>query len=122
MLPAAAVFYFPWEIKTDLVKDGASLRTYGRLTSYQPEESKAILASHHASVQYLVTVQTTFVEPFNPIIGAQYIVLGEIEKPEDGGNRSTQRKRTRTLGEHANSTQKVPGPPHLGIEPRTFLL
>ncbi|XP_062853900.1 CST complex subunit TEN1 isoform X1 [Trichomycterus rosablanca] len=84
MLPAAAVFYFPWEIKTDLVKDGASLRTYGRLTSYQPEESKAILASHHASVQYLVTVQTTFVEPFNPIIGAQYIVLGEIEKPEDG--------------------------------------
>lgn len=53
-----------------------------RLTNYMPEESKAILTSHHASVQYQVSVQTTFVEPFNPIIGAQYIVLGEIDKSE----------------------------------------
>lgn len=53
-----------------------------RLTNYLPEESKAILTSHHASVQYHVPIQTTFVEPFDPIIGAQYIVLGEIEKPE----------------------------------------
>lgn len=51
-----------------------------RLTNYLPEESKAILTSHHASVHYQVSIQTTFVEPFDPIIGAEYIVLGEIEK------------------------------------------
>ncbi|MCI4375768.1 hypothetical protein PGIGA_G00113140 [Pangasianodon gigas] len=85
MLPAAAVFHFPWEISSDLVKDGASIRTFGRLTNYLPEESKAVLTSHHASVQYQVSIQTTFVEPFDPIIGAQYIVLGEIEKSEGEG-------------------------------------
>ncbi|KAG7326836.1 hypothetical protein KOW79_010237 [Hemibagrus wyckioides] len=85
MLPAAAVFHFPWEINTDVVKDGASIRTFGRLTDYLPEESKAILTSHHASVQHQVSIQTSFVEPFDPIIGAQYIVLGEIEKSEDHG-------------------------------------
>lgn len=53
-----------------------------RLTDYLPEESKAILTSHHASVQYQVSIQTTFVEPFDPIIGAQYIVLGELEKSQ----------------------------------------
>ncbi len=30
MLPPPAVFHFLWEINTDLVKDGASVRTYGR--------------------------------------------------------------------------------------------
>lgn len=34
MLPAAAGFYFPWEISCDLVKDGASLRTCGRYIIY----------------------------------------------------------------------------------------
>ncbi|XP_026989330.1 CST complex subunit TEN1 [Tachysurus fulvidraco] len=82
MLPSAAVFHFPWEINSDLVKDGASIRTFGRLTDYLPEESKAILTSNHASVQYQVSIQTSFVEPFDPIIGAQYTVLGEIEKSE----------------------------------------
>ncbi|XP_017337625.1 CST complex subunit TEN1 isoform X1 [Ictalurus punctatus] len=82
VLPAAAVFHFLWEMNSDLVKDGASIRTFGRLTDYLPEESKAILTSHHASVQYQVSIQTTFVEPFDPIIGAQYIVLGELEKSQ----------------------------------------
>lgn len=82
MLPAAAVYYFPWEISSESVKDGDSVRTFGRLTDYLPEKSKAILTSHHASEQYQVSIQTTFVEPFNPIIGAQYIVLGEVEKTE----------------------------------------
>ncbi|GAA6098662.1 CST complex subunit TEN1 [Tachysurus ichikawai] len=85
MLPSAAVFHFPWEINSDLVKDGASIRTFGRLTDYLPEESKAILTSNHASVQYQVSIQTSFVEPFDPIIGAQYTVLGEIEKSEGHG-------------------------------------
>jgi len=30
MLPSPAAFYFPWEINTDLVKDGVSVRTFGR--------------------------------------------------------------------------------------------
>lgn len=30
MLPAAAVFYFPWEINSGVVQDGASVRTFGR--------------------------------------------------------------------------------------------
>ncbi|KAK2857599.1 hypothetical protein Q7C36_005518 [Tachysurus vachellii] len=85
MLPSAAVFHFPWEINSDLVKDGASIRTFGRLTDYLPEESKAILTSNHASVQYQVSIQTSFVEPFDSIIGAQYTVLGEIEKSEGHG-------------------------------------
>lgn len=29
-----------------------------------------------------MVIHTLFVEPFNPIIGAQYIVLGEIENAE----------------------------------------
>ncbi|XP_072538893.1 CST complex subunit TEN1 [Salminus brasiliensis] len=85
MLPSPAVFQFPWEINTDLVKDGASVRTFGRLTSYLPEESRAVLTSHHGSVQHQVSVQTAFVEPFHPIIGAQYITLGEIDKAEGCG-------------------------------------
>uniref|UniRef100_A0A3B4ELQ3 CST complex subunit TEN1 n=1 Tax=Pygocentrus nattereri TaxID=42514 RepID=A0A3B4ELQ3_PYGNA len=93
MLPSPAVFHFLWEINTHLVEDGASVRTFAhlhhlglfgrlRLTSYLPEESKAILTSHHASMQHQVSVQTTFVEPFDPIVGAQYVTLGEIDKAE----------------------------------------
>ncbi|KAK2889067.1 hypothetical protein QQF64_028886 [Cirrhinus molitorella] len=82
MLPPPAVFHFLWEISTDLVKDGASVRTYGRLISYEPEESKAILSGQQSSAQYNMSVQTTLVEPFQPTLGAQYFVLGEIEKTD----------------------------------------
>lgn len=50
-----------------------------RLVSYQPGESMAILSAQHASKEHQVAVHTLFVEPFNPIIGAQYLVLGETE-------------------------------------------
>ncbi|XP_051996383.1 CST complex subunit TEN1 isoform X1 [Xyrauchen texanus] len=53
-----------------------------RLTSYQPEKSIATLSAKQSSAQFHVSVQTSFVEPFQPIIGAQYLVLGEIEKAE----------------------------------------
>lgn len=85
MLPAAAVFNFPWEIQPGAVKEGDSVRTFGRLVCYQPEESKATLSAQHGSTQHQVVVQTTFVEPFDSIIGAQYIVLGEIETAEAEG-------------------------------------
>ncbi|XP_016360966.1 CST complex subunit TEN1 [Sinocyclocheilus anshuiensis] len=82
MLPPPAVFHFLWEINTDLVKDGASVRTYGRLISYKPEGSKAVLSGQQSSAQCHVSVQTTLVEPFQPTLGAQYFVLGEIEKTD----------------------------------------
>ncbi|KAK7144566.1 hypothetical protein R3I94_010856 [Phoxinus phoxinus] len=85
MLPLPAAFYFPWEINIDLVKDGASVRTFGRLTSYVPEESKAVLSCQQSSAQCHVSVQTSLVEPFQPILGAQYFVLGEIEKTDGLG-------------------------------------
>uniref|UniRef100_A0A3B4GLK0 TEN1 subunit of CST complex n=1 Tax=Pundamilia nyererei TaxID=303518 RepID=A0A3B4GLK0_9CICH len=55
-----------------------------RLVCYQPEESRATLSAQHASKEHRVVVHTLFVEPFNPIIGAQYTVLGEIENDEIG--------------------------------------
>uniref|UniRef100_A0AAY4AAB0 CST complex subunit TEN1 n=1 Tax=Denticeps clupeoides TaxID=299321 RepID=A0AAY4AAB0_9TELE len=85
MLPPPAPYFFPWEIRPGSQREGASVRTFGRLTSYFPEESKAVLSSQHASSQHQVQVQTGFVEPFNPIVGAQYIVLGELTSAEGGG-------------------------------------
>ncbi|XP_037115776.1 CST complex subunit TEN1 [Syngnathus acus] len=82
MLPAAAVYYFPWEVKSGALQDRQSVRTFGRLTRYEPEKSQASLTTQHASKEHHVVINTSFVEPFNPIIGAQYIVLGEIEIAE----------------------------------------
>ncbi|XP_028265411.1 CST complex subunit TEN1 [Parambassis ranga] len=79
MLPSAAVFHFPWEINSGKVQEGGSVRTFGRLVCYEPEESRATLSAQHAAKEHRVVVHTLFVEPFNPIIGAQYIVLGELE-------------------------------------------
>ncbi|XP_062244080.1 CST complex subunit TEN1 [Platichthys flesus] len=86
MLPAAAAFHFPWEISTGSVQEGKSVRTFGRLVCYQPEESRATLSAQHASKEHHVVVHTMFVEPFNPIIGAQYIALGETEHSEGVGH------------------------------------
>ncbi|KAM9315268.1 CST complex subunit TEN1 [Pholidichthys leucotaenia] len=83
MLPAAAVFHFPWAINSGQIKEGQSVRTFGRLVCYQPEVSRATLSAQHASKEHHVVVHTVFVEPFNPIVGAQYLVLGETE--HDGG-------------------------------------
>ncbi|CAJ1053650.1 CST complex subunit TEN1 isoform X1 [Xyrichtys novacula] len=85
MLPAAAVFHYPWEINSGAVEEGQSVRVFGRLTYYQPEESRATLSTQHASKEHCVVVNTKHVEPFDPITGAQYIALGETEKVEDGG-------------------------------------
>ncbi|XP_061628330.1 CST complex subunit TEN1 [Phyllopteryx taeniolatus] len=82
MLPATAVYYFPWEVKPGAFHDGESVRTFGRLTCYEPEKSQASLTTHHASKDHHVVIHTSFVEPFNPIIGAQYVVLGEIQTAE----------------------------------------
>uniref|UniRef100_A0A1A8JBE7 CST complex subunit TEN1 n=1 Tax=Nothobranchius kuhntae TaxID=321403 RepID=A0A1A8JBE7_NOTKU len=83
LLPPAAEFRFPWEV--NFVKEGESLRTFGRLVSYHPETSRASLSAQHASEEHQVLVDTLFIEPFNPIIGAQYVVLGEAENYEGTG-------------------------------------
>uniref|UniRef100_A0A3B4WL37 CST complex subunit TEN1 n=1 Tax=Seriola lalandi dorsalis TaxID=1841481 RepID=A0A3B4WL37_SERLL len=95
MLPPSAVFHFPWEVNSGSVQEGESVRTFGRwvlflklyyiLVCYQPEESRATLSAQYASKEHHVVVHTLFVEPFNPIIGAQYIVLGETENAEGVG-------------------------------------
>ncbi|XP_076027245.1 CST complex subunit TEN1 [Genypterus blacodes] len=85
MLPAAAVFHFPWELNPEAVQEGQAVRTFGRLVCYQPEESRATLSAQHASKEHHVVVQTSFVEPFDPIIGAQYLAMGEIDNAEGVG-------------------------------------
>ncbi|KAI1896732.1 hypothetical protein AGOR_G00097830 [Albula goreensis] len=85
MLPAPGVFYFPWEISSGAVQEGTTVRTFGKLKCYQPADSQAVLSSQHASTQHQVKVHTAFVEPFNPILGAQYIVLGDLESTERDG-------------------------------------
>nr|XP_046265715.1 CST complex subunit TEN1 [Scatophagus argus] len=85
MLPAAAVFRFPWEVNSGEVQEGDSVRILGRLVCYQPEESRATLSSQHASKEHHVIIHTLFVEPFNPIIGAHYLVLGDIENADGVG-------------------------------------
>ncbi|XP_072318616.1 CST complex subunit TEN1 [Eucyclogobius newberryi] len=85
MLPSAAVYRFPWELTSGALHDGDSLRTFGKLVRYDPEESRATLSVHHSSKEHCVTVQTVFVEPFQAIIGAQYVVLGELEDVDGAG-------------------------------------
>ncbi|KAM9857393.1 CST complex subunit TEN1 [Aulostomus maculatus] len=83
MLPAAAAFHFPWEVKSGSVLEGEAVRTFGRLTCYDAQQSRATLSAQHASREHRVVINTLFVEPFNPISGAQYFVLGEIESIEE---------------------------------------
>ncbi|KAG8129018.1 hypothetical protein E2320_015757, partial [Naja naja] len=82
MLPAAATYHFPWEINSTSVPEGKTLRTYGRLHSYDMAISQAILTAQHASDQHRIPVCTKFVEPFQAQLGSWYIVLGETEFKE----------------------------------------
>ncbi|KAJ0047302.1 hypothetical protein NL108_005122, partial [Boleophthalmus pectinirostris] len=52
------------------------------LILYEPEESLATLSAHQSSKDHRVIVHTLFVEPFDAVIGAQYMVLGELENIE----------------------------------------
>ncbi|XP_074870776.1 CST complex subunit TEN1 [Carettochelys insculpta] len=79
MLPSPGVYYFPWEIKSESVADGETLRTFGRLRSYDMAQSEAILTALHDSVQHQVRVGTKLVEPFQAQLGSVYVALGETE-------------------------------------------
>ncbi|XP_061889145.1 CST complex subunit TEN1 isoform X1 [Entelurus aequoreus] len=49
------------------------------LTCYEQDKSTATLTAQHASKDHHVVINTSLVEPFHPIIGAQYLVVGETE-------------------------------------------
>ncbi|CAG5947327.1 unnamed protein product [Menidia menidia] len=61
------------------------MRTFGRLVGYRAEESRATLSAQHVSKEHHVLIHTAFVEPFNPIIGAHYLVLGEADNVDGAG-------------------------------------
>ncbi|CAI7935427.1 CST complex subunit TEN1, partial [Podarcis lilfordi] len=82
MLPDAGTYHFPWEINSALIPEGKTLRTFGRLHSYDVVSSQAILTAQQTSVQHIIQVCTKFVEPFQAQLGALYIVLGETEHKE----------------------------------------
>ncbi|XP_063281482.1 CST complex subunit TEN1 [Pelobates fuscus] len=79
MLPAAAEYKYLWEISSGKVSGGATVRTFGRLNSYDMANSEAILAVQHASTQHQLQVRTTLVEPFSAHLGSYYMALGELE-------------------------------------------
>ncbi|CAL1601679.1 unnamed protein product [Knipowitschia caucasica] len=85
MLPSAAVYRFTWEVASGAVQEGDSLRTFGKLVRYEPEGSMATLSAQHSAKDHFVFVHTLFVEPFDAIIGAHYMVLGELEHVEGVG-------------------------------------
>ncbi|XP_034960408.1 CST complex subunit TEN1 [Zootoca vivipara] len=100
MLPDAGTYHFPWEINSALIPEGKTLRTFGRLHSYDVVSSQAILTAQHTSVQHCIQVCTKFVEPFQAQLGALYIVLGETEHKE--GNEMVIKARVFTCVEGIN--------------------
>ncbi|TNN69507.1 CST complex subunit TEN1 [Liparis tanakae] len=81
-----------WVNAAKATQDGANgeegqieYKSPGPPSKMWPEESRATLSAQHASKEHHVAIHTLFVEPFNPIIGAQYIVLGEVENADGVG-------------------------------------
>ncbi|XP_051895906.1 CST complex subunit TEN1 isoform X4 [Pristis pectinata] len=89
MLPQPGVFHFLWEICSGAADEGSAVRTFGRLTNYDARISEAALCVHHNSIDYSLRVLTSLVEPFEARVGAEYMVLGEMETTTGNGNHST---------------------------------
>ncbi|XP_004693448.1 PREDICTED: CST complex subunit TEN1 [Condylura cristata] len=85
MLPRPGTYYFPWEVSAGRVPDGASLRTFGRLSDYDVAQSRVTLLAQRGSTQHHVPVCTRLVEPFQAQVGFLYLVLGELELQQGGG-------------------------------------
>ncbi|XP_051895905.1 CST complex subunit TEN1 isoform X3 [Pristis pectinata] len=83
MLPQPGVFHFLWEICSGAADEGSAVRTFGRLTNYDARISEAALCVHHNSIDYSLRVLTSLVEPFEARVGAEYMVLGEMETTTD---------------------------------------
>uniref|UniRef100_UPI00358FB096 CST complex subunit TEN1 isoform X1 n=1 Tax=Myxine glutinosa TaxID=7769 RepID=UPI00358FB096 len=95
-LPAAAVWHFLWELSdtftistaeagenSDQAASVQSVRTYGRLASYNAQTSRAILYISRHGTTHSLKVNTSLVEPFAAHNGSFYLFLGELEKLEE---------------------------------------
>ncbi|KAG8565688.1 hypothetical protein GDO81_012945, partial [Engystomops pustulosus] len=81
--PAPAQYHYLWEISSGDVPAGSTVRTFGRLSSYDSARSEAMLAAHHSAAQHKLRLNTRFVEPFSPQLGSYYLVLGELETVDE---------------------------------------
>ncbi|XP_066443578.1 CST complex subunit TEN1 [Eleutherodactylus coqui] len=79
MLPAPAQYQYLWEISSGDVPAGSTVRTFGRLSSYDSARSEALLTAHHSAAQHKLRLNTRFVEPFHAQLGSYYLALGELD-------------------------------------------
>ncbi|XP_077107918.1 CST complex subunit TEN1 isoform X2 [Ranitomeya variabilis] len=79
MLPAPALYHYVWEISSGDVAAGSTVRTFGRLSSYDSARSEAVLTAHHSAAQHKLHLNTQFVEPFSAQLGSYYLALGELD-------------------------------------------
>ncbi|XP_027374473.1 CST complex subunit TEN1 isoform X1 [Bos indicus x Bos taurus] len=84
MLPKPGTYFFPWEVSAGQVPDGDTLRTFGRLCSYDMTQSQVTLMAQLRSDQHPILICTKLVEPFQAQLGSLYTVLGELEHQKDG--------------------------------------
>lgn len=66
------------------VPNGSTVRTFGRLNSYNLAESRATLTAQHDSTQQQIFVGTNLVEPWCAQVGSVYMALGEVDLAEGG--------------------------------------
>ncbi|XP_056406308.1 CST complex subunit TEN1 isoform X2 [Hyla sarda] len=83
MLPAPAQFHYVWEISSGNVTAGSTVRTFGRLSLYDPARSEAMLTAYHSATQHKLCLNTRFVEPFSAQIGSYYLALGELDSMDE---------------------------------------
>ncbi|XP_075701751.1 CST complex subunit TEN1 [Rhinoderma darwinii] len=83
MLPAPAQHRYLWEIRSGDVPIGSTVRTFGRLSSYDSARSEAVLTAHHSAVQHKLRLNTRFVEPFSAQLGSYYQALGELDSVDE---------------------------------------
>lgn len=86
MLPKPGIYHFPWEVSDGHIPEGSTLRTFGRLCLYDMTRSLLTLTAPHRSDPCQLLVCTKLVEPFEAHVGFLYMVLGELEREEDGGS------------------------------------
>ncbi|KAM3920783.1 CST complex subunit TEN1 isoform 1-T2 [Leptodactylus fuscus] len=83
ILPAPAQFHYLWEVSSGDVPVGSTVRTFGRLSSYDPARSEAVLSAHHSVAQHKLCLNTQFVEPFPAQLGSYYLALGELDSSDE---------------------------------------
>ncbi|KAM4031063.1 CST complex subunit TEN1 [Anomaloglossus baeobatrachus] len=83
MLPAPALYRYLWEISSGDVAAGSTVRTFGRLSSYDSARSEAVLTAQHSAAQHKLQLNTLFVEPFSAQLGSFYLALGELDTVDE---------------------------------------